>query len=104
MTSFSLATLKLLPFNLPNVSNEAFAIPKLSMEPVLVSGLGAFILPLRARLKLRMLSRSEKTWPACGAAMTIVPGLASGGGVGESDRNSGCMCDSLMCDSLTEAC
>lgn len=69
-------------------------------------------LSLRMRVKLRILPRSEITWPACGAAIlfffvsiffsllllgrrqretrtyTTVPGEALGG-VGESDRNSG---------------
>lgn len=71
---------------------------KLSKDPLpsTVSGLDLVgIDPLRSRLRLRMLWRSEMTCPACGAAITTVPGLASGGGVGESDRNSGWMCDSL---------
>lgn len=85
----SLAMLKLL-FTSPNVSNE----------PVLVNGLEATgRLSLRMRLKLRIDWRSEMVNPDCGAAMTTVPGLARGGGVGESDRNSG-----WMCDSLADAC
>lgn len=99
----SLATLMLLLCWFPKVSNDLFAFAtfeKVSIDPVLVSGLCACgILPLRTRLRLRMLCRSEKIWPACGAAITTVPGLASGGGVGESDLNRG-----WMCDSLTEVC
>lgn len=57
--------------------------------------------PLRSLLRLRMLCRSEMTCPACGAAITTVPGLASGGGVGESDRNNGWMCNS---DADAEMC
>lgn len=86
----SLAMLKLLLCTFPKVSCDAFAFPKVSIDPVLVSGLGAWgRLPLRTRLRLRMLCGSEMTWPACGAAITTVPGLASGGGVGESDLNKG---------------
>jgi hypothetical protein len=44
---------------------------------------------------LRMLWRSEMTCPALGAAKTTVPGVAVGGGVGESDRKSGWMWASL---------
>lgn len=73
---------------------------KLSNELLLVSGLDtAGSEPLRIRLRLRMLVRSEMICPACGAAMTIVPGLAMGGGVGESDRKSG-----WMWPSLTDVC
>lgn len=74
----------------------ALAAGKLSNDPLAVSGLDtAGRLPLRIRLRLRMLCRSEMTRPACGAAITIVPGLATGAGSGESDRKSGWMCDSL---------
>lgn len=86
----SLATLRLLP--------PPWTAAKLSNDPLpsTVSGLDLVGSdPLRSRLKLRMLCRSEMTCPACGAAITTVPGLASGGGVGESDRNNGWMCDSL---------
>lgn len=48
-------------------------------------------LPLRIRWTERMLARSEITCPALGAAVTIVPGVAAGGGVGESVRNRGWM-------------
>lgn len=33
--------------------------------------------------------------PAKGAAVTVVPGVAVGGGVGLLERKSGCMCSSL---------
>lgn len=71
--------------------------PKVPNEPVLVNGLvTAGRLSLRIRLRLRILSRSEITWPACGAATITVLGVASGGGSGESDLNRGCICDSLI--------
>ena len=72
-----------------------------STDSFWLSGLGTpGRLSLRRRLllwMLRMLWRSEMTLPALGAANTMVPGVAAGGGVGESDRKSGWMCASL-CD------
>lgn len=44
--------------------------------------------PLRI-LWMLLLSDSAMTCPAFGAAVTIVPGVALGGGVGESLRNNG---------------
>lgn len=70
-----------------------------SHDAARLSGLGAAgRLPLRILrmlLMLRMLCLSEMTWPPLGAATTTVPGVAIGGGVGESDRKSGWMWDSL---------
>ena len=72
-----------------------------STDSFWLSGLGTpGRLSLRRRLRLcmlRILWRSEMTRPASGAAKTMVPGVAVGGGVGESDRKSGWMCASL-CD------
>jgi hypothetical protein len=48
-------------------------------------------------LMLWMLCLSEMTFPAFGAATTTVPGVALGGGTGESDRKRGWMWASL-CD------
>jgi hypothetical protein len=48
---------------------------------------------------LLILCRSEITCPAPGAATTTVPGVALGGGTGESDLNKG-----WMCASLSDAC
>jgi hypothetical protein len=45
-----------------------------------------------------MLWRSEMTCPAFGAAVTTVLGVTAGGGIGESDRKSGWMCDSASVD------
>ena len=63
------------------------------MLALCISGLGlAGSDPLLNRLRLlmdRMLARSEITWPAPGAAVTTVPGVAAGGGVGEPDLNNG---------------
>ena len=44
---------------------------------------------LRIRLRDWLLARRGKTIPALGAEKTEVPGLARGGGVGESERNNG---------------
>jgi hypothetical protein len=51
-------------------------------------------LPLLNRID-RILARSEISWPAPGAAVTIVPGVAAGGGVGESVLKRGWICASL---------
>lgn len=45
---------------------------------------------------MRVRVRSDMRRPAFGAATTMVPGVAAGGGVGESDRNKGWMCSSLV--------
>jgi hypothetical protein len=64
-----------------------------------LSGLGAVgRLPLRILDSDRMLWRSEMTCPAFGAAVTTVFGVTTGGGIGESDRNSGWMCDSATAE------
>lgn len=61
-----------------------------SKLPCWLKGLGTTgRLSLRIRLRVRMLCLSEMTWPAFGAAVTMVPGVAAGAGVGESDRKSG---------------
>jgi len=78
--------------------------PILSMLALCTNALGlAGSDPLLRRLRLlieRMLARSEMTWPAPGAAVTIVPGVAAGGGMGESVLKSGWICDSF--DSVGE--
>lgn len=66
----------------------------LSKLPLCVRGvLGR--LPLLIRFSDRILARSEITCPAPGAAVTIVPGVAAGGGATESVRKSGWMCASF---------
>lgn len=46
-------------------------------------------LSLRRRLRDMLLVWRERTRPASGAAMTMVPGVAKGWGSGESDRKRG---------------
>jgi hypothetical protein len=68
------------------------------------AGLGALLtVRLLARLSDRIrlydlvpLGGEVMTWPPNGDAVMIVPALVSGGGVGLSVRNSGCMCASLI--------
>jgi hypothetical protein len=63
-----------------------------SKEPCRLRGLGtAGRLPLRMRVRVRMLALSEMSCPPFGAAVTMVPGVAKGGGVGESVRKRGWM-------------
>ena len=82
-----------------NLSNSSLSIASLILSKLALctSGLGLDgRLPLLIRWIDRILCRSDITWPAPGAAVTIVPGVAAGGGVGESVRNSGWMCASLL--------
>lgn len=87
-----------LPHSLPSSLTAGLTGVNSSKLPCLLSGLGAFKLPLRFLPALR-LPLSEITCPALGDAMTTVPGVAMGG-VGESDRKSGWICASLPSDAV----
>lgn len=75
-----------------------------SLPSLLTSGLPSRVrgldvvgrLSLRILFRDRMLCRGVMICPALGEAVTTVPGVAAGGGVGESDRNKGWMCSSLV--------
>lgn len=75
------------PSSLSSRSTASLMLSKLSL---CIRGLDGR-LPLLILLNDLILDRSDITIPAPGAAVTTVPGVAAGGGVGESVLNRGWM-------------
>ena len=79
----------------PGLPATKLSSATLSTSP---SGLGTDTIEWRLRSELeRMRLRvcGVIVWPAVGDAVIVVPGLACGGGVGEEERNRGCMYSSI---------
>lgn len=78
-----------------NVSRSSFSNALRMLSKLGLCGMGLdgrlslLIRLMERRLAVLILARSDKTCPAPGAAVTTVPGVAAGAGVGESDLKSG---------------